>query len=150
MSDCAMGIIRLPAEKSAGMRKAEGHPAAKERCRAARDKNLVPRQWTWHYYPPPGTTTRRHFPCLRILPFCVLRRRFAFRRVLLYLCSANKDRARYGALFLCLKGCSTVWATDFSVAQTVKTVAQTVSSDWATVKSVRETGKFAAHSVKLL
>ena len=32
------------------MRKAEGHPAAKERCRAARDKNVVPRQWTWHYY----------------------------------------------------------------------------------------------------
>ena len=34
-----------------------------------------------------GTTTRRHFPFLRILPFCVLRRRFAFRRVLLYLSS---------------------------------------------------------------
>ena len=29
----------------------------------------------------------RHFPFLRILPFCVLRRRFAFRRVLLYLSS---------------------------------------------------------------
>ena len=34
-----------------------------------------------------GTTTRRHFPFLRILPFCVPRRRFAFRRVLLYLSS---------------------------------------------------------------
>ena len=97
-----------------------------------------------------ATTTRRHFPFLRILPDCALRRRFAFRRVLLYICSANKDRARYGALFLCPKGTSTVWATVFSVAQTVKTVAQAVSSDWATVKSVRETGKFAAHSVKLL
>ena len=97
-----------------------------------------------------GTTTRRHFPFLRIWPRYARRSRFAFRRVLLYLCSANKDRARYGALFLCPKGCSTVWATDFSVAQTVKTVVQTVFSDWATVKSVRETGNFAAHSVKLL
>ena len=34
-----------------------------------------------------GTTTRRHFPFLRILPFCVRRRRFAFRRILLYLSS---------------------------------------------------------------
>ena len=63
-------------------------PAAKKRRRGwHRDKNCVPRQWTWHYYPPPGTTTRRHFPFLRILPLCVLRRRFAFRRVLLYLSS---------------------------------------------------------------
>ena len=87
-----------------------------------------------------GTTTRRHFPFLRILPFCVLRSRFAFRRVLLYLCIANKDKGLYGALFSCPKGTSTVWATVFSVAQTVKTVAQTVWREWATVKSERETG----------
>ena len=87
-----------------------------------------------------GTTTRRHFPFLRILPFCVLRRRFAFRRVLLYLCSANEEKGLCGALFSCPKGTSTVWATVFSVAQTVKTVAQIVSSPWATVKSECETG----------
>ena len=96
-----------------------------------------------------GTTTRRHFPFLRILPFCVLRRRFAFRRVLLYLCSANEDKGLYGALFSCPKGTSTVWATVFSVAQTVKTVAQTVWRDWATAKSAGETGKFAVDTVKL-
>ena len=96
-----------------------------------------------------GTTTRRHFPFLRILPFCVLRRRFAFRRVLLYLCSANEDKGLCGALFSCPKGTSTVWATVFSVAQTVKTVAQTVWRDWATAKSAGETGKFAVDTVKL-
>ena len=96
-----------------------------------------------------GTTTRRHFPFLRILPFCVLRRRFAFRRVLLYLCSANEDKGLCGALFSCPKGTSTVWATVFSVAQTVKTVAQTVWRDWATAKSEGETGKFAVDTVKL-
>ncbi|MDY6033225.1 MAG: hypothetical protein SPI92_05370, partial [Alloprevotella sp.] len=96
-----------------------------------------------------GTTTRRHFPFLRILPFCVLRRRFAFRRVLLYLCSGNKDKGLCGALFSCPKGTSTVWATVFSVAQTVKTVAQTVWREWATAKSECETGKFAADTVKL-
>ena len=96
-----------------------------------------------------GTTTRRHFPFLRILPFCVLRRRFAFRRVLLYLCSGNEDKGLCGALFSCPKGSSTVWATVFSVAQTVKTVAQTVWSDWATAKSEGETGKFAVDTVKL-
>ena len=46
----------------------------------------------------------RHFPFLRILPFCVLRRRFAFRRVLLYICSANMDRASEGPFFSVLKG----------------------------------------------
>ena len=96
-----------------------------------------------------GTTTRRHFPFLRILPFCVLRRRFAFRRVLLYLCSGNEDKGLCGALFSCPKGTSTVWATVFSVAQTVKTVAQTVWRDWATAKSEGETGKFAVDTVKL-
>ena len=96
-----------------------------------------------------GTTTRRHFPFLRILPFCVLRRRFAFRRVLLYLCSGNEDKGLCGALFSCPKGTSTVWATVFSVAQTVKTVAQTVWRDWATAKSEGETGKFAVDTGKL-
>ena len=87
-----------------------------------------------------GTTTRRHFPFLRIWPRYARRSRFAFRRVLLYLCIANKDKGLYGALFSCPKGTSTVWATVFSVAQTVKTVAQTVWREWATVKSERETG----------
>ena len=90
-----------------------------------------------------------HFPFLRILPDFVLRRRFAFRSVLLYICSANQDRALCGALFLCPKGTSTVWATEKTVAQTVKTVAQTVSPIWATANSVRETGQFTAHTVKL-
>ena len=87
-----------------------------------------------------GTTTRRHFPFLRIWPRYARRSRFAFRRVLLYLCIANKDKGLCGALFSCPKGTSTVWATVFSVAQTVKTVAQTVWREWATVKSERETG----------
>ena len=90
-----------------------------------------------------GTTTRRHFPFLRILPFCVLRRRFAFRRVLLYLCSGNEDKGLCGALFSCPKGTSTVWATVFSVAQTGKSVAQTVSREWATAFSHRQTCNFA-------
>ena len=102
-----------------------------------------------HFYNGHGTTTRRHFPFLRILPFCVLRRRFAFRRVLLYLCSGNEDKGLCGALFSCPKGTSTVWATVFSVAQTVKTVAQTVWREWATAKSEGETGKFAVDTVKL-
>ena len=96
-----------------------------------------------------GTTTRRHFPFLRIWPRYARRSRFAFRRVLLYLCIANKDKCLYGALFSCPKGTSTVWATVFSVAQTVKTVAQTVWRDWATAKSEGETGKFAVDTVKL-
>ena len=87
-----------------------------------------------------GTTTRRHFPFLRIWPRYARRSRFAFRRVLLYLCIANKDKGLYGALFSCPKGTSTVWATVFPVAQTGKSVAQIVSSPWATVKSERETG----------
>ena len=49
----------------------------------------------------------------------------------------------------CPKGSSTVWATVFSVAQTGKSVAQTVSREWATAKSEGETGIFAAHTVKL-
>ena len=95
------------------------------------------------------TNTRRHFPFLRIWPRYARRSRFAFRRVLLYLCIANKDKGLYGALFSCPKGTSTVWATVFSVAQTVKTVAQTVWRDWATAKSEGETGKFAVDTVKL-
>ncbi|MCI6251560.1 MAG: hypothetical protein MR624_00830, partial [Bacteroidales bacterium] len=87
-----------------------------------------------------GTTTRRHFPFLRIWPRYARRSRFAFRRVLLYLCSANKEKGLYGALFSCPKGTSTVWATVFPVAQTGKSVAQTVWREWATVKSERETG----------
>ena len=90
----------------------------------------------------------RHFPFLRILADFVLRRRFAFRSVLLYICSANQDRALCGALFLCPKGCSTVWATEKTVAQTVKAVAQTVWREWATAKSEGETGKFAVYTVK--
>ena len=96
-----------------------------------------------------GTTTRRHFPFLRIWPRYARRSRFAFRRVLLYLCSANEEKGLCGALFSCPKGSSTVWATVFSVAQTGKSVAQTVSCEWATAKSEGETGIFAAHTVKL-
>ena len=44
-----------------------------------------------------------HFPFLRILPVYALRRRFAFRRVLLYLCSANKDKGLFGPFFRTLK-----------------------------------------------
>ncbi|MDY6032281.1 MAG: hypothetical protein SPI92_00475, partial [Alloprevotella sp.] len=69
--------------------------------------------------------------------------------VLLYLCSANEEKGLCGALFSCPKGSSTVWATVFSVAQTGKSVAQTVSREWATAKSEGETGIFAAHTVKL-
>ena len=43
----------------------------------------------------------------------------------------------------------TVWATGFPVAQTVKSVAQSVWREWATGKSERETGKFAVDTVKL-
>ena len=43
----------------------------------------------------------------------------------------------------------TVWATGFPVAQTAKSVAQSVWREWATSKSERETGLFAARTVKL-
>ena len=89
-----------------------------------------------------GTTTRRHFPFLRILPFCVRRRRFAFRRILLYLCYANKDRDLYGSLFSYPTGGYTVWATGFPVAQTAKSVAQSVWREWATSKIGARNGPF--------
>ena len=48
------------------------------------------------------------------------------------------------------KGRFTVWATVFSVAQTVKTVAQIVSPPWVTVKSDRRNRLFFTHTVKLI
>ena len=50
----------------------------------------------------------------------------------------------------CLKGGSTVWATGFSVAQTVKSVAQTVSPVWAPLFFLCLERRFAARTVKLL
>ena len=79
-----------------------------------------------------------------------LRGRFAFRPILLYLCSAEKDRALSGALFSCPKGSYTVWATGFSVAQTVFSVAQIVLPVAATVFSVRGSLDLLRLTVKLL
>ena len=67
-------------------------------------------------------------------------------------CESRRQMPSMISIYLlpdCPKGTSTVWATDFSVAQTVKTVAQTVWRDWATAKSAGETGKFAVDTVKL-